>query len=252
MGGGTVFDQGHVSGLRSIPAWAGEPHAGLRGEELNKVCGLSPRGRGNPSPHSHHWPAMPVYPRVGGGTSAAAAPKVFMARMGLSPRGRGNQNVRHRYGHLSPRGRGNRGRCLPKAVYPRVGGGTCLQLRIIICYPGLSPRGRGNRCAPSLAHASGRSIPAWAGEPLCMTTTSSSSTVYPRVGGGTSSSNSQEHVIKGLSPRGRGNRLPVPDPHIVGRSIPAWAGEPYNTWKNLRARRVYPRVGGGTYVLSRI
>ena len=53
---------------------------------------------------------------------------------------------------LSPRGRGNRNDDYmdaldEDAVYPRVGGGTCLVSRIVASryIGGLSPRGRGNR-----------------------------------------------------------------------------------------------------------
>ena len=92
---------------------------------------------------------MPVYPRVGGGTSGAAP--VFMARMGLSPRGRGNQNVpiKQDYGLGSIPAWAGEPRPLPcrkqrLRVYPRVGGGTAVYDDDKFILYGLSPRGRGN------------------------------------------------------------------------------------------------------------
>ena len=51
---------------------------------------------------------------------------------------------------------------------------------------------------------------------------------------------------KGLSPRGRGNRIAyLAAVHEPG-SIPAWAGEPSSLWPAYAPLPVYPRVGGGT------
>ncbi len=50
----------------------------------------------------------------------------------------------------------------------------------------------------------------------------------------------------GLSPRGRGNLVPVWDDVRVIGSIPAWAGEPGSGEDGPRLYKVYPRVGGGT------
>ena len=92
--------------------------------------------------------------------------------------------------------------------------------------------------------------------------------VYPRVGGGTWSTNSRPSSAVGLSPRGRGNlvnelqailsRGSIPawagepmvnQPRITGLSegsIPAWAGEPSFGGVGADTIVVYPRVGGGT------
>ena len=51
---------------------------------------------------------------------------------------------------------------------------------------------------------------------------------------------------EGLSPRVRGNRLPIPGPDVERRSIPASAGEPRRKRKPQARRRVYPRECGGT------
>ena len=50
----------------------------------------------------------------------------------------------------------------------------------------------------------------------------------------------------GLSPRVRGNLGVAAAGFVVGRSIPACAGEPLDSGAKLRFQRVYPRVCGGT------
>ena len=151
-----------------------------------------------------------------------------------------------RSGGLSPRGRGNpvegphhTGVCIG-GVYPRVGGGTSLRALAIAAvqpgvYPrvgggtwanagnflgkhrrGLSPRGRGN-------HRRDRCI--------------------------------RQSGSRGLSPRGRGNLRSAPNqwyPTMPRRSIPAWAGEPFNGEELGYVIGVYPRVGGGNLVSSEL
>ena len=253
----------------SIPAWAGEPAQMEDTEHPAEVYprvgggtspfpssgpptrGLSPRGRGNPSPAYKPtkilrsipaWagePAGPavedlkrkVYPRVGGGTLQRL--QRVAQDEGLSPRGRGNH----------PRGKGlvSRVRSIPawagepsprcpaatgKPVYPRVGGGTLQTSAPNLTLRGLSPRGRGNPGRLAALGPVRRSIPAWAGEPLSLVRLWAEIPVYPRVGGGTVFTFAANAVVTGLSPRGRGNPADLgaqPDP---ARSIPAWAGEP--------------------------
>ena len=50
--------------------------------------------------------------------------------------------------------------------------------------------------------------------------------VYPRVGGGTATDETEPQPEHGLSPRGRGNRDQALIDQSRERSIPAWAGEP--------------------------
>ena len=157
----------------------------------------------------------------------------FDREKGLSPRGRGEPSA----SSATP---------YPGSVYPRVGGGTYLRYWLLHMEPGLSPRGRGNlgHCAVLQVHQG--SIPAWAGEPSRCCRSSTPGWVYPRVGGGTGLRPFAKVVHQGLSPRGRGNRL---FPQVAGidpGSIPAWAGEPWLSPPRLFAKRVYPRVGGGT------
>ena len=176
---------------RSIPACAGEPTVIaliLNSTKVYpRVCGgtdessvpqqrhrgLSPRVRGNrrrcigyagnhgsipacagePIPN---WPtasSWKVYPRVCGGTPPLSG--LFTIAMGLSPRVRGN-----RVGLLLA--------CSWCRVYPRVCGGTHHHDDWYDIGEGLSPRVRGNLTRSSAWALTCGSIPACAGEPLCL------------------------------------------------------------------------------------
>ena len=68
------------------------------------------------------------------------------------------------------------------------------------------------------------------------------------MGGGTSPLHLLVEIEGGLSPRGRGN-LWHRDHGIASQgSIPAWAGEPREGELGFHLAKVYPRVGGGTYL----
>ena len=214
----------------SIPACAGEP-------ELVDGA-VSCRG---------------VYPRVCGGTQSAGDTQKRKA--GLSPRVRGNPPDRKGV----PVGRGSIPACAGEPsqsatltttgkVYPRVCGGT--RSRALAGQPvgGLSPRVRGNLDDPAKDAVDLGSIPACAGEPTFAKGTRLPSRVYPRVCGGTCAASSRVRILRGLSPRVRGNpgRRPIPRPQRG--SIPACAGEPARRRSPAIPTRVYPRVCGGTEI----
>ena len=111
---------------------------------------------------------------------------------------------------------------------------------------GLSPRVRGNLQRPQLDAGSRRSIPACAGEPCGQPSDAQHQRVYPRVCGGTLTARMTEVKGRGLSPRVRGNLLLAALTPILARSIPACAGEPVERMPDIHAKRVYPRVCGGT------
>ena len=153
-------------------------------------------------------------------------------RSGLSPRGRGklrNRRPLNQARRSIPAWAGEtlRGRCLGKwtGVYPRVGGGNGFRKACWYINGGLSPRGRGKPDSMTPTEKMARSIPAWAGETMAISTTRHMPPVYPRVGGG----NQHEYIITaskgGLSPRGRGKRARSSPALAAARSIPAWAGE---------------------------
>ena len=74
--------------------------------------------------------------------------------------------------------------------------------------------------------------------------------VYPRVCGGTVESYISAGNLLGLSPRVRGNRVTDGVNEMIGRSIPACAGEPMPITIAEQPVRVYPRVCGGTTGLA--
>ena len=131
-----------------------------------------------------------------------------------------------------------------------MGGGTRATGRQAAGAGGLSPRGRGNHLPSRRITPAGRSIPAWAGEPLRCQPISDKEEVYPRVGGGTPDPVSAGWRHGGLSPRGRGNRNADAVEVQLKRSIPAWAGEPVIGAGRVVGLGVYPRVGGGTRAAS--
>ena len=90
------------------------------------------------------------------------------------------------------------------------------------------------------------SIPACAGEPSLSGLPRRHQRVYPRVCGGTGRMNGATITDVGLSPRVRGNPLPMAAQHVDSGSIPACAGEPKCRRRDASGCRVYPRVCGGT------
>ena len=159
-------------------------------ERLETLNGLSPRVRGNPAaafsamrrfgsiPACAGEPVLPpsalhsvqVYPRVCGGTVAAAAVGVLMA--GLSPRVRGNLSGSgspiSRAGSIpacAGEPRSSTSNCSTVRVYPRVCGGTSFASTVKAIRVGLSPRVRGNQRNSCHFRLCTGSIPACAGEP---------------------------------------------------------------------------------------
>ena len=133
-------------------------------------------------------------------------------------------------------------------VYPRVCGGTGLPMKNLRVSSGLSPRVRGNLDKAVDAHLDTGSIPACAGEPRRRARWNRKLWVYPRVCGGTQVVAWLEDQLLGLSPRVRGNPTAHCMPLSFFRSIPACAGEPPAPAPARPARRVYPRVCGGTAI----
>ena len=74
--------------------------------------------------------------------------------------------------------------------------------------------------------------------------------VYPRVCGGTLDEWDVDKLVKGLSPRVRGNQRSGGTERQGLGSIPACAGEPKAATERGSCARVYPRVCGGTGVYN--
>ena len=128
-----------------------------------------------------------------------------------------------------------------------MGGGADGQAAHRRAVRGPSPRGRGSLDRDTAGRHDHGSIPAWAGEPIGCCWFVTSAKVHPRVGGGAQYLWTNSPSPKGPSPRGRGSqhRGTVLEPLV--RSIPAWAGEPWNAGCTSRSMGVHPRVGGGAY-----
>ena len=88
------------------------------------------------------------------------------------------------------------------------------------------------------------------GEPAVKELPPSDLRVYPRVYGGTAVGPMLTASRPGLSPRVRGNRPASLARGLRRRSIPACTGEPSVAIRTRRGRQVYPRVYGGTRVVS--
>ena len=133
-----------------------------------------------------------------------------------------------------------------RRVYPRLRGGT--SAKPWVCWPrsGLSPLARGNPPRTGSAWRLPGSIPACAGEPPCGIGWRQSTRVYPRLRGGTSTSQPLSLSHAGLSPLARGNRWRADGWQHQEGSIPACAGEPAFLSHSVSVLGVYPRLRGGT------
>ena len=129
-------------------------------------------------------------------------------------------------------------------------GGTSVCGSVGVCRGGLSPRVRGNLQNRQRAVSIRGSIPACAGEPPYQCGATGIDGVYPRVCGGTHSSQATNIRSRGLSPRVRGNRRSGCQAVGHDGSIPACAGEPWCSASEAPSGRVYPRVCGGTRCLA--
>ena len=186
----------------------GGTRAGIR--YLRDDDGLSPRVRGNrniikpatnpprsipacagePPGFQRSGFALPVYPRVCGGTHLGRLP--ISTIRGLSPRVRGNPDCELEFCHDSRSIPACAGEPIPGKrrvpalwVYPRVCGGTIQPPPPLARCLGLSPRVRGNPGVRAPAKAGPGSIPACAGEPGFESRRRAFCRVYPRVCGGT-------------------------------------------------------------------
>ena len=214
----------------SIPAYAGDPVLG--------ACAYA-RGR--------------VYPRLRGG-SRQRARRRYWAR-GLSPPTRGIRGRAHRdtgapgsipayAGDPDPAGTSRRRR----EVYPRLRGGSHKRMVSRAIAEGLSPPTRGIRLPSLFFLCLGRSIPAYAGDPLALALLSLSWQVYPRLRGGSAQRGHWARPPIGLSPPTRGIQQAVRCVVLEFRSIPAYAGDPCIVATPVLASTVYPRLRGGSQV----
>ncbi len=248
MRGNLKSAQPNPSGIRAIPACAGEPLTGRLS---------APMSRG--------------HPRVCGGTRVER--RYQAGAGGPSPRVRGNHDAQI----IRRAGRGAIPACAgepferapvatPLKGHPRVCGGTAMTISLDDPTWGPSPRVRGSR-RDVLHHALVvGAIPACAGEPpkalasvghcaghprVCGGTPDQepvrdAGAGHPRVCGGTSRLAPVKRPIAGPSPRVRGNHHNPKRSSRKPGAIPACAGEPYGTTGTRRPSGGHPRVCGGT------
>ena len=212
----------------SIPACAGKPRS--------TRCGGRRSG---------------VHPRVCGETVANWAR--MQIKTGPSPRVRGN-HIAAEQEHPS---RGSIPACAGKpgklesvpvirTVHPRVCGETRARTRHPSARQGPSPRVRGNQSRRGRVDRVYGSIPACAGKPRTGAASIPARRVHPRVCGETSERSSRRPLVRGPSPRVRGNRRLRIESWPIRRSIPACAGKPVAGRPAASADRVHPRVCGET------
>ena len=136
-------------------------------------------------------------------------------------------------------------------VYPRVCGGSIVQLSQPSSAAGLSPRVRGKPVGWLNDGLRPGSIPACAGEAACGWIGSLAAWVYPRVCGGSVYVLRYSSVADGLSPRVRGKPRSQVKEQLSNGSIPACAGEAPARPALTASKKVYPRVCGGSSNSSR-
>ena len=177
----------------------------------------------------------------------------MLSARGLSPRLRGNPQVVLGDTHTEWSIPAPAGEPAPPVkwwwlaqVYPRACGGTASNGCVFTSTGGLSPRLRGNLCCNRGNPKSLRSIPAPAGEPASGGPCNSGQSVYPRACGGTWPGPTAYCPARGLSPRLRGNPRRASSSAWYTGSIPAPAGEPWQSGLSALPQTVYPRACGGT------
>ena len=228
---------------------------------LNKLNALSlcprpiPACAGQPVISGDCDPSQGAYPRVCGATTIPPDP--WATVLGLSPRVRGNR----RSPRPSPAGSGPIPACAGQpsshpgsraqwGAYPRVCGATAPGRPAFSELQGLSPRVRGNRALGEARAVALGPIPACAGQPNSQRTVQIKAGAYPRVCGATPPVEALRLLLRGLSPRVRGNRVNTKIRPGGKRPIPACAGQPCIKRRPHESSWAYPRVCGATALKS--
>ena len=214
--------------LRSIPAYAGDPHDFAFGEFKGTVY---PRLRGGSARACiNRWRATGLSPPTRGIPAKALSAS---RRLRSIPAYAGDPLLNARIVAVN-------------AVYPRLRGGSPSTIRRIDCVCGLSPPTRGIHILPTLPPADLRSIPAYAGDPRSSAACARQAGVYPRLRGGSRRVAAEQVGDEGLSPPTRGILVLRLDLRVKARSIPAYAGDPIIVSHDAPTLAVYPRLRGGS------
>ena len=137
-----------------------------------------------------------------------------------------------------------------ESVYPRLRGGSTNTLRAGRLYAGLSPPTRGIRSSSLMNCPCWGSIPAYAGDPPYRRVRPTWARVYPRLRGGSAPRSRANWRVEGLSPPTRGIRRGCAGGGAQRGSIPAYAGDPHRALADAFIPKVYPRLRGGSKILS--
>ena len=172
-----------------------------------------------------------VHPRASGATEVLSL--TDRKPLGPSPRERGNlgrpQHVHRGRGSIPARaGQPHRTRSTGgrDRVHPRASGATVPPAVGAAGAGGPSPRERGNPRVLGMHSVTDGSIPARAGQPLIDTAGLRETEVHPRASGATVHEGSPPRILRGPSPRERGNLNSYRNARIGRGSIPARAGQP--------------------------
>ena len=130
-------------------------------------------------------------------------------------------------------------------VHPRWRGGAAIRSGAVNLQPGPSPLARGSLLLIPGRVLQVRSIPAGAGEPMPLESTSSVAAVHPRWRGGATTDEVAAGRAEGPSPLARGSHRRRRDEPGDRGSIPAGAGEPWGRRRRPRGTPVHPRWRGG-------
>ena len=213
-------------------------------------CRFIPACAGNTTSSAGTTSGWPVHPRVCGEHSVPRHQPPDIA--GSSPRVRGTLclSLPHLHRHrFIPACAGNTPVKLPAAglqtVHPRVCGEHLKAMPSKLSGYGSSPRVRGTRMHRAGASASGRFIPACAGNTHAIPARRARVTVHPRVCGEHDLVPGQCPPDEGSSPRVRGTPWPYRWARRRGRFIPACAGNTHDEAKRfLYGSGSSPRVRG--------
>ena len=173
-----------------------------------------------------------VHPRIRG--ERALRGLEHLAEHGSSPHTRGTPGFLHYVRHFHrfiPAYAGNapRTRAIPgsSSVHPRIRGERTKEEFTPFVESGSSPHTRGTRVARLHDAVMIRFIPAYAGNALVAMAALADGQVHPRIRGERRNAAAIDQTIDGSSPHTRGTLLGHPEPEIIYRFIPAYAG---NAW----------------------
>ena len=199
------------------------------GKRIDQRHGSSPRTRGThfgERREIHEWRFIPAH------AGNASSSRLFQSSSMVHPRARGERSINPVTG------------VIPDQVHPRARGERSSIGNGLSNIAGSSPRTRGTPRAFIASTASGRFIPAHAGNAGMSGSTPGGSSVHPRARGERTEGGGIMGKVYGSSPRTRGT--PLCNMWLIGgsRFIPAHAGNATGWARRGRSWPVHPRARG--------